>query len=89
MIKRIFTFWTVVLALMLFFVIFFFDTIQGLGLVAKFLKWLVIFLFTARSLCLILLIIKDKKEQKEEEQDRLAELIIQREVKRLGGGRMK
>lgn len=86
MIKRILTFWTVVLVLLLFFVIFFFDTFQHLGFWAKFLKWLVITLFVARTFCLILLIIKDKKEQKDEENDKLAELIIERQIEKLNGG---
>lgn len=89
MIKRILTFWTVVLVLLLFFVIFFFDTFQHLGFLAKFLKWLVIILFVARTICLILLIIKDKKEQRDEEKDKLAELIIERQIEKLNGGRKK
>ncbi len=82
--KRIFTFWTVVLFLLLSFVFFFFDTFKDWGFFAQFLRVLVVFLFVTRMIMITLIIVNDKKELRKKREERHADFLLRREKKNKG-----
>ncbi len=81
MIKKFFTFWTVVLFLLLFFVVFCFNTFKDWGFFAQFLRVVIISLFIIRIILIALVIMNCRKELEKKKEERLADTILRRQKK--------
>ncbi|MFA5934508.1 MAG: hypothetical protein WC827_01320 [Candidatus Paceibacterota bacterium] len=82
--KKVFGFWTVVLSLLLLFVIFFFDSFEHWGFVAKLLRLIVILTFVSRVILFALIFLKDRKDKQDEiKHDVVEEIVVEKKVERL------
>lgn len=82
--KKVFGFWTVVLFLLLLFVIFFFDSFEHWGFIAKLLRLIVILTSILRVILFALIFLRDRKDKQDElKHEVVEEIVLEKNVERL------